>query len=65
MIFLGEDIEPSIAEDDCTGQFPGKSPIAGSSSHMALCGYMNIFSYGANSCQIDSISSQKNDDISN
>ena len=51
----GEDGEPAIEQDICTGEMGGTSTISGSTNHMALCGYMNIFSYGKNSCQIDNM----------
>jgi len=51
----GEDGEPSVAQESCTGDVGGDSPITGSKYHMARCGYTNIFSYGKDTCQIDPI----------
>ena len=51
----GEDGEPSVEQEACTGDVGGESPITGSKFHMARCGYTNIFSYGKDTCQIDPI----------
>ena len=51
----GEDGEPAIEQDVCSGEIGGSSAISSSKNHMAHCGYMNIFSYGKNTCQINNI----------
>jgi hypothetical protein len=52
---VGEDGEAAIDQEECTGEVGGSSPIAASTNHMARCGYMNIYSYGMDSCQITHI----------
>lgn len=51
----GEDGESAIAQKDCEGEVGGTSTITGSVNHMAKCGFMNIFSYGKSTCQIDNL----------
>ena len=56
ILFLaGEDGEGPISQKACTGEIGGTSPITGSAYHVALCGYMNIFSFEKGTCQIDNI----------
>ncbi|TRY76789.1 hypothetical protein TCAL_12427 [Tigriopus californicus] len=55
----GEDGEPIIAQEACTGGVGGTAPYS-SPNHMARCGYMNVFQYGENGCQIDEVPAKKN-----
>eukprot|EP00095_Tigriopus_kingsejongensis_P004644 maker-scaffold29_size597861-snap-gene-1.15 protein:Tk04644 transcript:maker-scaffold29_size597861-snap-gene-1.15-mRNA-1 annotation:"alpha-amylase 1" len=50
----GEEGEPAIAQEACTGDVGGTAPYP-SDFHVARCGYVNVFSYGDDGCQIDDL----------
>jgi alpha-amylase len=46
--------EADIAQATCTGSVGGRAPYT-SKNHLGRCGYLNVFTYSGNACQIDSL----------
>ena len=44
--------EPDIAQETCTGSSGGVAPNP-TMNHVAMCGKVNVFSWGSGSCVID------------
>ena len=49
--------ESDISQIECEGESNGKAPFV-SKNHVARCGYINKFDFGANSCQINTFPSK-------
>ncbi|KAK6046435.1 hypothetical protein COOONC_16060 [Cooperia oncophora] len=46
--------EQDISQKTCTGAVGGTAPFS-SKNHIAKCGAVNVFTWGANDCKIDSV----------
>ena len=50
----GEGGESQITQQTCEGEVGGSVGVQ-AGYHAGRCGYMNVFHYNSNSCQIDNI----------
>merc|ERR1712004_438290 len=48
----GEDGEVAISQGTCTGDVGGEAPFT-SDKHIARCGFLNVFEFDEDDCQID------------
>lgn len=46
--------ESDVTQVTCTGSVGGTNPYSGP-NHFGRCGYQNVFSFGANNCQINTL----------
>lgn len=46
--------EPDISQGSCTGTAGGTAPLT-TNNHVALCGKLNVFEWGQNSCIINNL----------
>ena len=49
---LGSGWEMDITQGTCTGTVGGSAPYS-TKNHMGRCGYVNVFTFSSNNCQID------------
>jgi len=50
----GEEGEVAISQEECTGEVGGTAPFT-STKHIARCGFLNVYSFDTDGCQIDAM----------